>query len=49
LLNDLLAKLRSEGMINDYSFEIEAGSGVVTEKCILSMERSWLERDRRCP
>ncbi|MEJ2683024.1 MAG: hypothetical protein P8Z71_01340 [Candidatus Sulfobium sp.] len=36
LLNDMLSKLRSEGMIDNFSFEIEAGSGVVTEKCILS-------------
>lgn len=35
-LNDLLARLRTDGVIEDYSFEIETDSGPVTEKCILS-------------
>lgn len=36
LLNGLLSSLRSKGLIDDFSFEIDTASGVVTEKCILS-------------
>lgn len=39
LLDDLLSKLRLGGKIDDYTFEIDTSSGVVTEKCILSAGR----------
>ncbi len=36
LLLDSCEKIKSEGLIGEYHFEIETPDGLVTEKCILS-------------
>jgi hypothetical protein len=35
-----LCTLVSEGVVSDFHFEIDAGEGIVTEKCILSSGRA---------
>jgi hypothetical protein len=36
LLNSTFEGLLKKGLIEDYSFEIETGEAVITEKCIFS-------------
>ncbi len=36
MLNDLLERLKAEGTVRDYSFEIETASGMITDKCIFA-------------
>lgn len=35
-LHELCEQLKTDGVIDRYSFEIHAESGAITEKCILS-------------
>lgn len=35
LLLDVCEKMKSEGLIREYHFEIDTPDGLVTEKCIL--------------
>jgi hypothetical protein len=39
ILAEVLEKLLTDGVIDDYSFEMETDAGTVTEKCILSEGR----------
>ncbi len=39
ILAEALEKLLSDGVIDNYSFEIETDAGAVTEKCVLSEGR----------
>jgi len=39
LLLDACEKIKSEGLITEYSFEIGTPDGLVTEKCILASEK----------
>ena len=39
LLLDACEKMKSEGLIKEYHFEIDTPDGLVTEKCILASER----------
>ena len=36
LLNRVFEDLLKDGLIDNYTFEIETGSAVITEKCIFS-------------
>ena len=38
ILSEIGEKLKSEGFIAAYHFEIDAPDGVVTEKCVLESE-----------
>jgi phosphoribosylformylglycinamidine (FGAM) synthase PurS component len=35
-LNEVCEKLKADGVIDNYSFEIQSKNGLVTEKCMLS-------------
>lgn len=39
LLLDACEKMKSEGLIREYQFEIDTPDGPVTEKCILESEK----------
>jgi hypothetical protein len=39
VLLDLCEKMKQEGAVEDYRFEIETTDGPVTEKCVLSDEK----------
>jgi hypothetical protein len=39
LLLDACEKMKSEGLIREYQFEIDTPNGLVTEKCILESEK----------
>ncbi len=39
LLLDVCEKIKSEGLITEYSFEIDTPNGLVTEKCILASDK----------
>jgi len=39
LLLDACEKMKSEGLITQYRFEIDTPDGLVTEKCILASEK----------
>jgi phosphoribosylformylglycinamidine (FGAM) synthase PurS component len=39
ILNDACEKLKAGGVIDTYGFEIFAGGGIITEKCMLSEEK----------
>jgi len=36
LLNSVFDRLLKDGLIENYTFEIETGTAVITEKCIFS-------------
>ncbi|MBI5098439.1 MAG: phosphoribosylformylglycinamidine synthase subunit PurS [Nitrospirae bacterium] len=36
ILNEICEKLKADGVIDSYSFEIQSANGIVTEKCMLS-------------
>ena len=36
ILNEVCVKLKADGVIDSYSFEIQSEKGIITEKCILS-------------
>jgi len=36
ILNEVCEKLKADGVIDSYSFEIQSEKGIITEKCILS-------------
>ena len=36
ILNEVCEKLKADGVIDRYSFEIQSEKGIITEKCILS-------------
>jgi phosphoribosylformylglycinamidine (FGAM) synthase PurS component len=36
ILNELCEKLKADGVIDSYRFEIQSENGIVTEKCMLS-------------
>ena len=36
ILNEVCEKLKADGVIDSYCFEIQSESGIVTEKCMLS-------------
>jgi phosphoribosylformylglycinamidine (FGAM) synthase PurS component len=36
ILNEICEKLKADGVIDSYSFEMQSENGIVTEKCILS-------------
>ena len=39
ILLDLCEKMKQEGSVQDYHFEIETADGPVTDKCVLSDEK----------
>ncbi len=39
LLLDACEKMKMEGLIKEYHFEIDTPDGLVTEKCILASEK----------
>jgi phosphoribosylformylglycinamidine (FGAM) synthase PurS component len=39
ILNEVCEKLKADGVIDNYSFEIQSENGIVTEKCILSEDK----------
>ncbi len=39
ILLDLCERLKSEGIISEYHFEIDTPHGLVTEKCVIDNEK----------